>query len=110
MARFAVIEDNVVVNIIEASEEYGNKIGAIYVEPFPQLHTGDIYEPETGKFYRNEEEIPKVETKTEKLKSEIIDIKLALAELAQIQEMDKTDIQLALAELADIIVGGGENG
>ena len=54
--------------------------------------------------------LEQLEAENSAIKQENTDIKLALAELAVAQEMDKTELQLALAELADIIVGGGENG
>jgi len=40
------------------------------------------------------------------LEAELLQTKLALAELAEANEADKTDVQLALAELADLIAGG----
>lgn len=44
-----------------------------------------------------------LEAENVNLKNENTEIKLALAELAESQELDKTEIQLALAELAELI-------
>lgn len=40
------------------------------------------------------------------LRTENMELKLALAELAEAQENDKREMQLALAELAEIVSGG----
>lgn|GEM_PF-2108201 len=40
------------------------------------------------------------------LETENLELKLALAELAEAQQTDKLDVQLALAELAEILTGG----
>lgn len=42
------------------------------------------------------------------LKDELLQTKLALAELADVNEKNKTNLQLAIAELAAIITGGAE--
>jgi len=49
---------------------------------------------------------PAPPSEIELLRAENIELKLALAELAEAQEADKTETQLALAELAEIITGG----
>ncbi|RRJ62709.1 hypothetical protein EHV15_06955 [Paenibacillus oralis] len=57
---------------------------------------------------------PVVPTELERLQAENIRLKLAVAELAEVNVADKTKMQLALAELADLIVarsgGEGTNG
>lgn len=45
-------------------------------------------------------------TEVEQLRAENIELRLALTELAEAQEVDKTEMQLALAEIAGLI--GGE--
>jgi hypothetical protein len=49
--------------------------------------------------------LEQLEAENSVIKQENIDIKLALAELAQTQEMDKIEIQLALAELGGLVGG-----
>lgn len=53
-------------------------------------------------------EIPKTSEQLEiaSLKAENLELKLAMAELAETQEADKLTTQLALAELAELIAGG----
>lgn len=51
--------------------------------------------------------VGQLETENNNLKQESLSIKLAIAELASTQEMDKMAIQLALAELGSMI-GGAE--
>ena len=62
MARFAIIEDGIVSNIIEASENFGLEIGAVYVSN-RHVNIGDSYAD--GKFYRDGEEVPKFKTNLE---------------------------------------------
>ncbi|MNW57374.1 hypothetical protein D3C74_351720 [compost metagenome] len=51
---------------------------------------------------------PREPTELELLRSENTELKLAITELAEANENDKTETQLALAELAALITGGGE--
>ncbi|CDX04137.1 hypothetical protein DesLBE_1941 [Desulfitobacterium sp. LBE] len=51
--------------------------------------------------------VDRLEAENNSLKQESLSIKLAIAELASTQEMDKMEIQLALAELGSMI-GGAE--
>ncbi|WP_051289784.1 hypothetical protein [Paenibacillus massiliensis] len=49
------------------------------------------------------------ESKVEQLELENMELKLAIAELAEMNQKDKTETQLALTELAELIAGtGGE--
>jgi len=60
MAKFALVNsENIVENIIEASESYGNDNGWIYADGF-SIAIGDSYEPVSNKFYRNNIEIIKI--------------------------------------------------
>lgn len=45
-------------------------------------------------------------TEIELLQDENLDLKLALAEIAETQEATKTEMQLALAEMAEALFGG----
>ncbi|MTI56168.1 hypothetical protein [Geosporobacter ferrireducens] len=47
-------------------------------------------------------------TRVQQLEQENLELKLALAELAEKSETDKQDLQLALAELAETLIGGVE--
>lgn len=49
---------------------------------------------------------PQEPTELERLRVENTELKLAIAELAEANENDKTETQLALAELAALITGG----
>ncbi len=49
---------------------------------------------------------PQPISEMEQLRTENLELKLALAELAEAQQTDKLDVQLALAELAEILIGG----
>ena len=54
------------------------------------------------------EDIPP--TEIDILKGENLELKLALAEMAETQETERLETQLALAELAEAMVGGAYNG
>lgn len=67
------------------------------------------YDTETETFYHEEiPQPPKTEeqTKIEQLEAENMELKLALAELAETSANDKLEMQLAIAELAETIAGG----
>lgn len=49
---------------------------------------------------------PQPKPEIELLKDENLELKLALAEMAETQQSDKTEMQLALAEIAEILLGG----
>lgn len=49
---------------------------------------------------------PQPKTEIELLQEENLELKLALAEIAETQEANKTEMQLALAEMAEALFGG----
>ncbi|MNW50980.1 hypothetical protein D3C74_284500 [compost metagenome] len=49
---------------------------------------------------------PQEPTELEQLRTENMGLKLALAEVAEAQEIDKREMQLAISELAEIVAGG----
>ncbi|MBC3796425.1 hypothetical protein [Acetobacterium tundrae] len=63
----------------------------------------------TGGFAKNADYVPYVspEEKVKQLETDLINSKLAMAELAEQQEADKLNNQLALAEVIESIMGGG---
>jgi hypothetical protein len=52
------------------------------------------------------DEFEQLKQRATALENENLELKLALAEMAEAQEADKTEVQLALAELAELIAGG----
>lgn len=66
------------------------------------------YNPENG-FFKNEDYISYVspEEKVKELETELLNTKLAMAELVEQQQADKLNNQLALAELIESIMEGG---
>ncbi|MNO74580.1 hypothetical protein D3C76_655850 [compost metagenome] len=51
---------------------------------------------------------PQEPSEIDRLRAENTELKLAITELAEANENDKTETQLALAELAALITGGGD--
>lgn len=64
---------------------------------------------ENGGFEKNSDYVPfiPVEVKTKQLENELLNTKLAMAELVEQQQADKLSNQLALAELIESIMEGG---
>lgn len=92
MAQFAIVEGAVVTNVIEASENFGHKIGAILIEEYDGVGIGCRYAE--GKFYNKEgDEIKK---------------NLSIKEKFEFLEQENEDIKQAIAELSTIIAGGNE--
>ncbi|MFB9273362.1 hypothetical protein [Cohnella cellulosilytica] len=85
----------------QSDEERGDR--PVYVVPDkPECWVEGMAQEEIDEI-RN---APQPLSETEQLRAENLDLKLALAELAEAQQTDKLDVQLALAELAEILTGG----
>ncbi|QTH44974.1 hypothetical protein J4772_11555 [Cohnella sp. LGH] len=82
-------------------EERGER--PTYIDPIRPECWVEGMPPEEIEAIRN---APQPISETEHLRTENLELKLALAELAEAQQTDKLDVQLALAELAEIITGG----
>lgn len=74
-----------------------------YVKPGYYKYTED------GGFVKDQDYVPfiPVEEKTKQLETELLNTKLAMAELVEQQQTDKLNNQLALAEVIESIMGGG---
>lgn len=76
---------------------YRVNIGTKQIEffyPDPNLPPGEpVYQPPLTEQVKN-------------LENENLELKLALAEMAETNELEKTEMQLAIAELAELVAGG----
>lgn len=117
-------EDDVVIYIANTTETASN---GILVDNSTIFGNSDLYNvfenvtvPEgvaqqaykyttAGGFVENEGYVPYVspEEKMKQLETELINNKLAMAELIEQQQADNLNNQLALAEVIELIMGGG---
>lgn len=96
MFRYAQIDETgrcVSVSYLHSEVESENMLSLTEED---DVEPGDIWDGE--KWIRPEPPEPGIDPVTE--------LQLAIAELAEAHEQDKTDMQLALAELAELIAGG----
>lgn len=117
-------EDDVVVYIAKTTETVSNGIMVDNSMVFGNSDLYNVFENETvpegvnvqeykytsvGGFVKNLGYVPYIspEEKVMQLETDLINTKLAMAELVEQQQADKLDNQLALAEVIESIMGGG---
>lgn len=92
---YAIIENNLVTNIIAADSAFAEEIGA--VELPDGFGIGDSFDGENWTMAERPEPLPIPPPQIT-----MNDLALAVAELAEKSEADKLETQLAIAELAEI--------
>lgn len=128
--------DNVITNIVNTQKVVENGllvtddiIGEYIIgfiaecDVFPDIETPDTVKPQeykytvVGGFVKNpdyvkyvsiEEEVEMLKAKNTALETELLNTKLATAEMVEQQQTDKLENQLALAEIIEVVTGGGE--
>lgn len=90
----------------------GTKTDAIRIDSQTVEDVVYQFDPEQGAYVEQSRTTridplpPEPEERISQLETENLELKLALAELAEAQQSDKLDVQLALAELAELLTGG----
>ena len=103
-----IVENGFVYEVVEVSESITEKhlLGGINIERIEgNEKVYYTFDKDVGEYIETGRE---PYTPPEPEPDPITTLQLAVAELAESQEQDKTDIQLALAELAEMITGGDE--
>jgi hypothetical protein len=93
--------------LVDVSQDELDLINHAIVEEPPIFREGHMCKYD-GQGYIFEE-LPQPERQPDRvaqLEAELLQTQLALTELAEASEQEKTEMQLALAELAEIITGG----
>lgn len=113
-------ENDLIINIADVvvENEYRNiiadgivmlgdlKVFSINALPVDILPMKYCYTAEKG-FFLNPNYVPSIEEKAKQLETELLNTKLAMAELVEQQQADNLNNQLALAELIESIMEGG---